>query len=112
MDNLKCTFNRRTIDGCRKVYIAGMISNDPDYKEKFSLAEEALMNTHHKIVMNPTILPAGFEQSEYMAICYKMIDACDAVVFLPDWAHSDGARMEMGYAIKRDIPRIEYKYLR
>jgi hypothetical protein len=47
--------------------------------------------------MNPAILPEGFEHQDYMEICYKMIDACDAVVFLRDWQGSKGARMEMEY---------------
>ena len=80
-----------------KIYIAGKITGKEDYKTDFKAAEERLTKQGHT-VMNPSFLPEGFEHSEYLHICKAMIDVCDAVYFLPTWADSKGAHLEMGYA--------------
>ena len=80
-----------------KIYIAGKITGDPNYKRKFAKAAKCLSKTH--TVMNPAILPDGFEFEEYMKICKSMIDVCDAVYFLPDWKQSTGAQEEYLYAL-------------
>lgn len=80
-----------------KVYIAGKITGLKGYKKLFANAEKQLKRNGHKI-MNPSILPKGFEHEEYMKICYSMIDVCDAVYFLKNWTDSKGAIMEMQYA--------------
>jgi nucleoside 2-deoxyribosyltransferase len=82
-----------------KVYIAGKITGLTDFKEKFQAAEDWLKKRGH-IVMNPAILPSGFEYEEYMAICFAMIDACDVVCMLINWADSPGATRERTYAIE------------
>lgn len=84
-----------------KTYIAGKITGDPDYKKKFEEAQKKL-EQQGSLVMSPAILPEGFPWDAYMPICYAMIDACEAVVFLPDWIQSKGAKLEMVYAIKKD----------
>lgn len=33
-----------------------------------------------------------------MRICTAMLDSCDAIALLRDWAHSKGACIEMTYA--------------
>ena len=80
-----------------KVYIAGKITGNPDYKQQFAEAEKKLREKGHT-TMNPAILPDGFEHQEYMRICYSMIDVCDAVYFLSNWQDSIGAKMERDYA--------------
>lgn len=97
-----------------KIYIAGKISGDPDYKLKFQdvdfniwrglgLAsydttppryDPALVEP---VVLNPARLPEGMEPADYMRICFAMIDSADLVMFLPDWADSQGATLEMYY---------------
>ena len=89
----------------KKVYIAGKITGDPAYREKFARAEARLRALGH-IVMNPAILPDGFTHAEYMLICFAMIDVCDAVFFLSDWVDSDGAWQEHGRALEKDKIRI------
>lgn len=84
-----------------KVYIAGKISDNPDYMEQFSEAEKMLKAEGH-IVMNPTVLPPGFEHSEYLNINLSMIDVCDAVYFLKNWVDSIGANIEHRYAASRN----------
>lgn len=79
------------------VYIAGKITGQKEYKQKFKEAEDTLHNMGH-LVMNPAILPAGFSHMEYMRICFSMLDACDAVYMLDNWHNSPGACMEFEYA--------------
>jgi len=84
-----------------KIYIAGKITDNPNYMEQFSIAESFLKQKGHA-VMNPTILPPGFEHHEYMKICFSMIDACEAVYMLDNWRDSKGATMEYKYAMAND----------
>ena len=79
-----------------KVYIAGKITGDPGYRDKFAAAEMQLGGQGHT-VLNPAELPEGMAPADYMRICFAMIDVADAVVFLPDAAESAGARLYMAY---------------
>lgn len=79
-----------------KIYIAGKITGDPDYRAKFADAQRQIEAQGH-IVLNPATLPEGMEPKDYMRICFAMIDVADAVVFLSDAAESAGARLEMAY---------------
>ena len=79
-----------------KVYIAGKITGDPGYQDKFLKAKLQLHQRGY-IVLNPAELPEGMSPADYMRICFAMIDVADAVVFLPDAAESAGARLEMAY---------------
>ena len=79
-----------------KVYIAGKITGDPGYQDKFRDAEVHLHQRGH-IVLNPAELPEGMSPADYMRICFAMIDVADTVVFLPGAADSAGARLEKAY---------------
>ena len=79
-----------------KVYIAGKITGDPGYRDKFAAAEIQLGGQGHT-VLNPAELPEGMAPADYMRICFAMIDVADAVVFLPGAAESAGARLERAY---------------
>lgn len=89
-----------------RIYIAGKITNDPNYKRKFADAEMRLLENNAIEVINPakvlSNLPESFTHEEYMAISFKLIDSSDAVVFLKDWFESPGANQEMGYAIAKE----------
>jgi hypothetical protein len=82
-----------------KIYLAGKITGDENYKEKFD-KRAAAMTELGNAVMNPAILPAGFEYEEYMKICLSMIDAVDTVALFPDWKESSGATREHEYALE------------
>lgn len=79
-----------------KVYIAGKITGDPDYKEKFDTVRQNLNKLGH-IVLNPAILPEGMTRQDYMRICFAMIDSADVVLFLSDYEDSEGAKVERSY---------------
>lgn len=80
-----------------KIYIAGKISNDPDYRAKFADAQRQIEAQGH-IVLNPATLPEGMEPKDYMRICFAMIDVADEVRFLPDFLFSIGAHIEHTYS--------------
>lgn len=84
----------------KKVYIAGKITGCENYKENFSRLEKRLLKMGCK-VMNPTVLPEGFEHKEYLKVCFAMIDVCDTLCFLDNWGDSPGAIQEFNYAFKK-----------
>lgn len=90
------------IKGCgMKIYIAGKITGEEStYKEKFNKKAEELTKQGF-IVMNPSVLPIGFEHDEYLHINKAMIDVCDAVWFMPCWTDSKGAQIENDYALSK-----------
>lgn len=82
-----------------RVYVAGKITGDANYREKFAKADRVLVDMGHS-VLNPANLPSGMEQGDYMRICFSMIDCADCVILLPDWRESSKARLERAYAEK------------
>lgn len=80
-----------------KIYIAGKITGDPEYRAKFAAVEERLRSDPRNVVINPAVLPARLEYPDYMNICHAMLNAADRVVFLPDYRYSEGACLEMQY---------------
>ena len=89
------------IGGVMKIYIAGKITGDPDYKEKFAEVAEELRQRGDS-VMNPACLSEDKEfcWDDYMAISSAMQKTCDATVLLPDWQESRGARIEAHRAVE------------
>lgn len=79
-----------------KVYIAGKITGDSAYREKFQQAQRDLEGEWF-IVLNPAGLPEGMLPSDYMRICFAMMDSADVVAFLPDYSQSRGARLEFDW---------------
>ena len=78
-----------------KIYIAGKITGDKNYKIKFKRAEKLLRSLGHS-VMNPAwIAPSDdFTWTDYMQISGMMQARCNAVYFLKDWKDSEGAKIE------------------
>ena len=85
-----------------KVYIAGPITGHEGYEEKFRGAEEELSSAGHS-VMNPARLGSWpeFGWEDYMRVTLEMLAVCDAVLLLPGWEGSRGARLEKKSAQKR-----------
>lgn len=78
------------------VYIAGPITGVPEYWVPFDAAAEELM-AKGCVPLSPATLPEGLTRAQYMRMCFAMIDSADAVLFLPGWENSAGARLEREY---------------
>lgn len=79
-----------------KVYVAGKMTGDPNFKEKFANAEKQLTALGY-VVLNPAKNADGMTRAEYMRIDLNLIDMAEAVYFLADWKDSEGAKLERHY---------------
>lgn len=98
-----------------KIYVAGKISGDPEYRKKSGLTARHITRAARianmgsafwtmdvqqpppPVVLNPAELPESMTAGDYMKICFAMIDAADFVIFLPEWTESKGAQLEKAY---------------
>jgi hypothetical protein len=84
-----------------KVYIADPITGTDDFKERFEEAEKYLRD-QGALPMHSAGLPQGYSWSDYLRICFRMIDVCEAVYFLNNYSESEGARREFAYAARNN----------
>jgi len=81
-----------------KVFLSGPISSQlSTYKSEFA-AWEKLVAFTGDIPINPATLPLGLEQADYMRITIAMLQSADAILMLPGWEDSAGAKLEKAYA--------------
>lgn len=81
------------------VYISGAIQNDKmSYREKFKSAHSHLESLGHS-VLDPSLLPPDMPLTKYMPICMAMLEQADAIYMLPDFRDSEGAMLELDYAM-------------
>lgn len=92
-----------------KVYIAGPMSGLPMFNRQAFFAAEAYLQGQGARVMNPAVLPDGWDHDAYMRIAIPMMMACEAVAFLPGWQHSLGARQEFtrAHAFGLDLLQLD-----
>lgn len=89
------------------VYIAGPITGDPDYKEKFDAVEKKLQELGLETV-NPTEdAPKGLTHREYIDRGLTMLATCNMICMLPGSSRSPGAKLERAYADTVMMPILE-----
>ena len=49
-----------------KVYLAGKITGDPNYREKFAAAAKKLEERAGVTVISPAVTPEGLKKADYM----------------------------------------------
>lgn len=82
-----------------QVYIAGKITGDDNYRDKFHRAESDLIVRYQHIPINPAALhPDGWPWVEYLKADIPILLGCEAIALLPDWRESRGARLELEVA--------------
>lgn len=86
-----------------KVYIAGPITNDPNYKEKFSAVAEKVKEIGLEPV-NPAEAPEGLTYKEYIDRGLKLLMECDLICVINEdrkaiaAIQSKGTYLECTYA--------------
>lgn len=80
-----------------KIYLAGKVTGDPRYKEKFEAGVKYLeeLGWKRENIVNPAReVPEGTPWLKAMWKCLGLLRRCGWVALLPDWKESWGARME------------------
>ena len=93
-----------------KIYIAGKITNFPNYRQHFMAAERKLAEMGFS-VMNPAWLGEypGFGYEDYFDVAKSMLLCCDAIFLLENWEDSPGATKERAIAEKRGMRIFDSK---
>lgn len=96
----------------KKVYIAGPITDNPEYKEDFAAVEVKLIEMGLEPV-NPAAAPEGLTYKEYIDRGLMQLMGCDAICCIsrPPWIEeykrlpaSRGERLEFFYATTTGLP--------
>ena len=80
----------------KRIYIAGSITKNPDYKKQFCNAEKILLSKGY-VVFNPAKNKAN-SYKEYIDIGLRQLQQCDAIYLLSNYKESNGALLEFKYA--------------
>ncbi len=80
-----------------KIYLAGKVTGDPRYKEKFEAGVKHLedLGWKRENIVNPAqLVPGDTSWLKAMWKCLRLMRRCEWVAMLPDWKKSKGARIE------------------
>lgn len=91
-------------------YIAGPVTGIEDCNRPMFDQAEGWLSTQGAVALNPTVLPEGLKSHQsYMNICLPMLREADAILMLPGWHRSVGAKMEYDEARKLGIPVFRFE---
>ena len=81
-----------------RIYIAGPMAGIEDLNfPAFFAMEDKIKELGHTPI-NPAVMPKGLEYAHYMDIALAMVRSAEALLLLPAWEPSKGARAELAYA--------------
>lgn len=86
------------------VYISGAISTDAEYKKKFRVAEKLINNEGHAAINPAELHEEKITWEDAMRADIAEMMRCAAVVVLPTWKRSRGAKIEINLAKELKIP--------
>lgn len=84
----------------KSVFLSGAIENDPNYKEKFATAKDAILKRGAKQVINPAEFPDDLTEKQCLVACMSIIPTIDFVILLRDWNTSNGSSAEAIYSYR------------
>ncbi len=88
-----------------RVYIAGKITgmDKAESKAMFDVAKDILNDNDYNAISPFDVCEENPEKhwSDYMGECHSELLRCNAIVMLPNWYDSRGARIE--YAVAREM---------
>jgi hypothetical protein len=91
----------------KKIYIAGKVTGEPQEEcvEKFADMKAKIEALGFEAI-NPIEVVGDWQTpwNQAMRMCIAKITECDAVVFLPCWTKSKGAKREWEVSKMLDIP--------
>ena len=88
----------------KKVYLSGKIAglSEEEYKQNFAQAAMDALEffpDEQVTIVNPATLPAIHNSwADYLIRDLMLLKDCDAIVMLPDWTDSNGAKVEHAFA--------------
>lgn len=91
-------------DHRKVVFLAGPLTGDR-YWEEFEQAEDDLTALGY-IPLSPSRLPEGLTRAQVTRIHAAMIDAADAVLFLPCWGADDACKLYRDYCERINKPAV------
>lgn len=91
----------------KRVYISGPMTGYADYNRPAFRAAAKEFNERGFIALDPSVLPDGLTQQQYMDIDIAMLRCCDFIYQLPGWFNSLGAQAEFALAKKLGVKVIE-----
>ena len=81
-----------------RIYIAGRITNYPEYKEDFAAAAFRIRNMGHEPVIPFTGTKGNETYKQYIDHGLDLLKGCDAIYMISNWPYSNGAILERMYA--------------
>lgn len=94
-----------------KFYISGAVTGDPLYRTKFREAERRLRRGGVRALNPVRHEKDGKEWDYYLRRDLRKLTRCAAIVLLPDWHRSRGARLEKQVAESLGLFVIAYESL-
>ncbi|WP_236011559.1 DUF1937 family protein [Alicyclobacillus fructus] len=92
-------------------YLAGPMSGYPDFNRPAFHKAAARLRAQGLIVVNPAEIRGDEDWAwdDWMRAALHCLLGCHAVVFLPGWESSRGARLERTIAEALGMPMFEYR---